>query len=443
MLTNLGPGSNNALLYIGEDAPSPSAMHQVSLLGNSGGLSAVQVSNDWKRVYVAGNQPYSYAGYDIANLKSGPLWQVDQANNPISPDCVDIHASNAAVGRGIPGELVYFGCMGTHNGNREAMVIATQQDNLNVWPQTVWLGTGSVMGGITVGFTTSGFLRVFAIGTRPTTTGSEVFITSFDGYDGSMVGSVVLTADNFAEQFHQSVDLVLVEVALDGIGVLTRTDLVAVTYSDSPGLKKTFLWKLDPDNLKITDWREVPAPPLAKDGMFATALAVQPLETNLTNILIPGEIFLATLVAVSNTPSPTPAQPTPTPSGAGTVAWAYIYRLNPDWVTARDIEVIKDSYISSMWSGDGDLYFAGHTTRIFGPGNLYGTPKPGFSPDYDAFLGKSEGVVDRRRWTVTFDTTANSATPLNNFGYAGYGAKKGYIVGNDWYTSYVVEYPVY
>ncbi len=217
----------------------------------------------------------------------------------------------------------------------------------------------------------------------------------------------------------------LIDVPLDGLGVSRSTELVAATYSDSPGADKTFLWKLDPSTLQVKDWREVPAPSLATNGMFATALAVQPLEANGLGILIPGEVFLATQIGVS--------------SGGGTVPWGYIYRLNPDRVTAQNIEVVKEAFISSMWSEEGDLYFAGSTTRTFPPGSLFGTPKPGFSPDYDAFLGKSEGIVNSRRWMLTFNTTGTQ----NNFGYGGYGAKKGFIVGSDTNTFYVIEYPVY
>jgi hypothetical protein len=139
----------------------------------------------------------------------------------------------------------------------------------------------------------------------------------------------------------------------------------------------------------------------------------------------PGEVFLATLTAVSD--------------GGRTIPWGYIYRLNPDRVTANSIDVVKEAFISSLWSEDGDLYFAGMTTRTFPPGNLFGIPKAGSLPDYDAFLGKSEGVFNSRRWMLTY----NSKGVENNSGYCGYGAKKAYIVGSDSSTFYVVEYPVY
>jgi hypothetical protein len=159
--------------------------------------------------------------------------------------------------------------------------------------------------------------------------------------------------------------------------------------------------------------------------MFATAIAVQALETNGRGIVIPGEVFMAALVEVID--------------GGRTVPWTYIYRLNPDWVTASDIEVVKEAYISSLWSEEGDLYFAGMTTRTFPPGNLFGVPKPGPNPDFDAFLGKSEGIFNRRRWMLNYNTTGVE----HNSGYGGYGATRAYIVGSDANTFYVVEYPVY
>jgi hypothetical protein len=437
MLTNLGAGSNNALLYVGEDAPTQGSTHLINRSGRDGDLLAVKASWNQTRVYVAGGEisgaspthgPYAYAGYDIANLNSGPIWQVGNATTSASQDCVDIHASDLLTGAGRE-TYAYFGCMGTHNGAREAVVIATQEDNKPLWQQPMWLGPGSVIDGVTAGIVELGdghaqFL-VFAIGTRPTATGTEVFITSLDIFDGHQVGSVVLTAPGFNEQIHRAVDLVLIDVPLDSLGTTTTTELVAATYSDPPGADKTFLWKLDPQTLQVKDWREVPVPSLATNGMFATALAVQPLEINGLNIVIPGEVFLATMTAVKD--------------GGRTVPWGYIYRLNPNRVTASPIEVVKEAFISSLWSEEGDLYFAGMTTRTFPPGNLLGIPKPGASPDYDAFLGKSEGIVNRRRWMITF----NSPGAQNNSGYGGYGAKKGYIVGSDSSIFYVVEYAVY
>lgn len=436
MLTNLGTGSTNTLLYVGEDAPAQGATSSIPRSGKNGDLLAVGVAWGWKRLYVAGGDisgmgtasgPYAYAGYDITNLAAGPVWQVGNATNVASQDCLDIKTTGLGSGGGIAGSFAYLGCMGTHNGAREAVVIAIQEDNTLLWQQPAWLGAGSVIRGVTadvVEVPGGVQLLVFAIGTRPTANGTEVFITSLDMEDGHQVASVVLTAPGFTEQFHQAVDLVLVDTALGSNSF--STDLVAATYSDPPGPDKTFLWKLRPWPLQVLDSREVPVPQLAINGMFATALAVQPLEDNLSNISIPGEVFLAAQTTVVD--------------GGRTVPWGYIYRLNPDRVTVHsNIELVKEAFISSLWSEDGDLYFAGSTTRTFPPGNLFGNSKPGANPDYDAFLGKSEGIINTRRWMVTFNTPGTQ----NNSGYGGYGAKKGYIVGSDLTTFYVVEYPVY
>jgi hypothetical protein len=159
--------------------------------------------------------------------------------------------------------------------------------------------------------------------------------------------------------------------------------------------------------------------------MYATAaIAVQPLEYAGPNLQIPAEVFVAAQTT-ANDPNPTP--------------WAYIFRLTPpDRVTATNIDVIKDAVVTSLWSEDSDLYFAGSTTRTFSPGDPVGVPKPGASPDFDAFLGKSEGVASSRRWMVGFDTMG-----ANNSGYGTYGNTKGYILGSDPTNFYIVQYPVY
>jgi hypothetical protein len=408
-------------------------------LGIDGGLNAVRVSNDWTRVYVAGGDssganpnptrgPYAYAAYDLKNLSSGPLWKV-LGSDATSPDGVAIYASSASSPAGIPGEPVYFGCMGTRAGAREAMVIATQQNNLPIWNQPTWLGPGTSMRGVTglyISLNAAPLLRIFAITNRPKAApaiGTDVLITSIDAENGQEIRSVVLTAPGFTESFHAAVDLVLIDVPSGGSS--TSTDLVVATYSDPPGPDKTFLWKLDPQTLDVKDWREVPVPSLATNGMFATALAVQPLEDNGNGIRIPGEVFLATQIVVANS--------------GGNNLWAYIYRLNPDRVTVHsNIEVVKEAHITRLWSEDGDLYFAGLTTRMFPLGSLFGTSKPGVHPDFDVFLGKSEGIINSRRWMRTYDTHGE-----NDSGLGGYGAKKGYIVGSGLNSFYVVEYPVY
>jgi len=423
MLTGLGSGSTNALLYIGEDAPAKVSEHSIPRLGSDGDLLAVRTAGN--RLYVAGgdlsrpnpSRPYAFAGYDTGNLGVGPVWQVSGSANPIQ-DCVDIHVLDFA----------YFGCMGTHNGAREAIVIATKKDGTSAWqqPQPAWLGAGSVIRGLTAGVIEGSQgvpVQVFAIGTRPNRNGREVFITSFDAFDGPLIKSAGLSAPGFNEQFHEPVDLVLVDF-VNNTGTRS-TDLVAVTYSDPPGADKTFLWKLDPQTLQVKDWREVPAPPLAQNGMFATALAAQSLEDNTGRVTIPGEVFLATTSSVLD--------------GGRTVPWGYIFRLNPDRVTANQIDVVKEAFISTLWSEDGDLYFAGMTTRTFPPGNLLGIPKAGSLPDYDAFLGKSEGVFNSRRWMLSY----NSKGVENNSGYCGSGANKAYIVGSDSSAFYVIEYQVY
>ena len=204
------------------------------------------------------------------------------------------------------------------------------------------------------------------------------------------------------------------------------TDLVVATFGDSPGVKRTFVWKVDPVTLQVADFREVSAPALASSGIYATALAVQIREDNGIGTIIPGEIFLAATAAVT--------------SGGGTVPWAYIFRLNPDRVTVHStIDVVKEAQITSLWSAEGDLYFCGGTTRTFPTGNLTGVAKPGFSPDYDAFIGKSEGVVNTRRWIATF----NATSPQNNLGYCWADFGRAFMVTSDSAAFYIVEFKVY
>lgn len=423
MLTGLGAGSVNALLYVGEDAPVPGQMRQIARSGSGGDLRAVQLNANRTRALVAGGDasgpvPFAFAAFDVANLGTGPFTQAGATNPPIS-NCVAIAFSTIKD---------YFGCTQTQSGAGEAVVAATNPDDVS---NTIWrtsLGSGSSINGMTYGFpyVSYGYVneRVFAVATRPNANpslGNEVFVTSLDADDGHQVLTAVLTAPGFSEPFHRGVDVVLVETVYS-----TSSDLVVATYSDSPGSKKTFVWKLDPNTLQIKDWREVPAPALAVDGMFATALAVQILENNGSGINIPGEIFLATTVAVS--------------SGGGTVPWGYIYRMNPDRVTVHSlIEVVKEAQITSLWSGDGDLYFCGGTTRTFPPGNLLGISKPGYAPDYDAFIGKSEGVINTRRWITTF----NAASTQNDLGYCWYDSGKAFMVTSDPTSFFVVEFPVY
>jgi subtilisin family serine protease len=430
MLTGLGAGSVNRLLYVGEEAPSRGPAHIFPRAGTSGDLRAVRVANDWTRVYVAGGElsggggrPYGYAAYEPENVDSGPRWQVTQTANGEALDCSDIHASYASVGGGISGEPAYFACMGTHNGTREAAVVAAQQNNVPLWPGPTWLGPGSTIGGLTADYP----LRVFVTGTRPIqgATGTEAFVASIDTETGVQVGSVVLRGTGFAEQFHRAVDLALVELALNSSGTSTEFDLVALTGSDPPGPDKTFLWRLDPGTLQIEDFRELPPPPLATNGMFPAAIAAQPLEANGVGIVVPGEVFVAGRVAVAD--------------GLTFGPWGYIYRLAADRVTGTNIDVVKDAFLTSLWSEDGDLYFGGMTNRSFAPGDLFGIRKPGANPDYDALLGKSEGTVNGRRWVVTYDTAAKTW----NSGYLGSGAKRAFVVGSDQETFYVVSFRVY
>jgi subtilisin family serine protease len=426
MLTGLGAGSGNRLLYVGEDAPAPGPQRQIVRQG--GRLSVVEPSADGTRVYVGGDDVAGgtspLAAFDTASLGSGPLWSLALPGIPADAECIDIRAGELPVGSPTGGRGAYAACMGTHLGAREAFVVATQEDGKAVWPQPAWLGPGTAIAGVT-GEITSTNLRVYTIGTRPSAgsaNATEVFVASLDADDGHVVNTVPLTAPGFSEPFHQAVDLVLVEVANPGGS--HSTELVAATYSDPPGADKTFLWKLDPDTLQVTASAQLPDPQLATNGMFATALAVQPLEENGSGIRIPAEVFLATQVGVAS------------PNG-GTEPWAYLYRLNADRVTAQAIDVVKDAHVSRLSSQDGDLYFAGITTRTFAPGDVLGTRKPGPLPDFDVFIGKSEGVFSSRRWMRTFGSAGHDS------GHGAYGREKAYIASEDANTLSLVQHPVY
>lgn len=423
MLTGLGAGSVNALLYVGEDAPAPGQVRQIGRPGSGGDLRAVQLDANRNHALVAGGDaagpvPFAFAAFDIANLAGGASTQGAAANPPVS-NCVAVAASSTNS---------FFGCTQGTGAATEAVVIATPANNLSTIAWRTPLGAGSSLNGLTYGFayvyTAHGNERVFAVATRPRaapSTGTEVFVTLLDADDGHAVASTVLTASGFSEPFHRGVDVVLIETVTS-----VSTDLVVATFGDSPGAKRTFVWNIDPVTLQIRDSREIPVPSLAVNGMYATALAVQIREDNGSGVVVPGEIFLAATVAVS--------------SGGGTVPWAYIFRLNPDRVTVHStIDVVKEAQIASLWSAEGDLYFCGGTTRTFPPGNLNGIAKPGFAPDYDAFIGKSEGVVNTRHWIATF----NATSPQNNLGYCWADFGKAYMVTSDSAAFYIVEFRVY
>jgi serine protease len=422
----LGAGSRNALLYVGEDTPSPGFAFQRPVDPNRNErMNAVRISYDGTRVHVAGGDtgttvsphgPFSSGGLNAANLGAGLLWSVDPASDPLAAGCkhVEVYTPFGT-------DSAFYACMGNNGGTRQAMVIGRDNAGAVTWGPS-WLGTDTWVGGVSYDDTDFFNPRLLVIAGRNGTTpqiGSEVFVTAFNAQTGAQVGTTTLTATGFTETYHSPVDVVF-----DG------TNVIAATFSDpSNSPDKTFIWKLSPQNLNVLAFWQLPTPSLAINGVVATALAVQPEEAHPTIArTIPAEVFLAARTQVQE--------------GGGSTTWGHLYRLNAARTGVHsniEIEVVKDAWISSMWSEDGDLYFGGSTTRTYPPGSLYGAKKTGWVKDWDAFVSKTEGISNRRRWIRTFNTSGTE----HNFGHGGYGNKKAYIISSDYWTHHVNEYQVY
>ena len=182
-----------------------------------------------------------------------------------------------------------------------------------------------------------------------------------------------LTISGFSEPCHVGVDLVLLDVPVSPGSPTTRTELVAASYADPSGADRTFLWRIDPIALQVESWGEV-SPPQSADparGMYATALAVDPYETNGGTIRRPGHVFLTTQIRRSGQAS----DPTTGP-------WAYLYRLDNNLVAAHPIEALPRAVITSLWCDQGDVFYGGLESAS---GN--------FRADTELFLRKNEGVT--------------------------------------------------
>lgn len=419
-LTQLGQGSRNALLYVGDDVPrleqsflravDPAKAERLNAVTPLG--ARIHIAGGDTHAAVVPHGPFSAGALERIDFSLGLRWSVDPSADPLSSGCKDVE-----VGAPISGPRVYYACMGNNAGVRQPVLLARDNAGAIVLGPT-WLGPGSAVGGVAYEDADIFNPRVFVIAGRertPPLTGTEVFVAAYHAESGALLASATLSAAGFSETHHAPVDVVF-----DGANV------IAATYSDEPLLDKTFVWKLDAQSLNVVSFWQLPAPSVALEGIAATALAVQRAESGPGTIFNPAEVFLAAQVAV--------AVP-----GGGTTPWGYLYRLNSTRSGVHsNIEVVKDAWIDSLWSSEGDLYFGGSTTRTFPSGSLYGAPKAG-TRDWDAFVGKTEGTVGRRRWLRSFNTSGTA----NNFGHGGYGASRAYIIGSDPVTHYVNDYVVY
>ena len=267
-------------------------------------------------------------------------------DEPSDLDCADISASELTT-PGVSGRYVFFGCTDTRS--RTAVVVATQEDNAEQWRST--LEPGSVLAGVTDGVVEDFGLTVYALTTE--LDGSrcpQTWVSELDLETGAVLRRMPLTAPGFSEPCHAGVDLVLLEVPVSPGSSTTRTELVAASYADPPGADRTFLWRIDPIALQVESWGEV-SPPASADparGMYATALAVDPYETNGGTIRRPGHVFLTTQIRRSGPAS----DPTTGP-------WAYLYRLDDSLVAAHPIESVPRAVITSLWCDQGDVFYGG------------------------------------------------------------------------------------
>ncbi len=197
MLTALGAGSPNALLYVGEDAPSPSQVRRLPQTGGDGFLRAVHWDGYPARRQVllaggddAGPTPFAFATVGETALSNGPLTQGNVT--PAVSSCTAISVSPSAN---------FFGCMRPIAGGREAVVVATGPASIALPRWLASLGPASSIDDITYGYqyVSLGQVneRVYAVVTRPRAApanGSEVVVFWLDTETGQQVGSLVLTA---------------------------------------------------------------------------------------------------------------------------------------------------------------------------------------------------------------------------------------------------------
>jgi subtilisin family serine protease len=421
MLLDLGTGSTNALLYVGDATP---ALGTTRPLAATGKLNAVRISADRTTLYVAGNDQFSQGPFAFASIATASFAAAQlQLGNPTPPvtHCLSVADS---------GTIAYYGCEKTANGTREAVVVATEMANASQIRWQTPLGPDTTIATLKYGyvFVAQSQLkeRVFVLVNKqrtPPLVGSEVEVVALDTETGAILERLPLNVPGFQEDFHRGVGLVVIETATS-----QKSELVVATLSDPPGADKTFLWRIDPDQgtgtLRIGASAELPASQLALNGHFATSLASQWREDNGNGIVIPAEVFLATSASVRD--------------GTRTTPWAYIYKLRPDRISATEIDVIKDATVTNLSAEDSDLFFCGATSRTFPIDNIAGIPKPVGSANFDAFLGKSEGGIATRHWMLTMPAPSTG----NRLGYCTYDAGNAYV-GIDGGEPTIVEIPVY
>lgn len=419
MLTDLGAGSINALLYVGEAAPAFGATRTLALTGK---LNAVQLSADRTALYLAGGDQSGQGPFAFASLPTSAVASSQIRVGSLAPPVT--HCGGASDS----GTIAYYACERTLNNSREAVVVATDMADISRLRWQLPLGPGTSVASLKYGyvFVAQSRLieRVFVLVTKtrtPPLGGTEVEVIALDTETGDIKERLLLSVQGFQEDFHRGAGLVVVETQTS-----LSSELVVATLSDPPGANKTFLWRIESSlgSMRLVASAELPASVLAQNGHFATSLAVQRREDNGSGLVLPAEVFLATSALVRD--------------GTRTTPWAYIFKLRSDRISATEIDVVKDALVTNLWSEDSDLYFCGATTRTFPLDNVAGIPKPDASPSNEAFLGKSEGSNGTRRWMVT----TGGATAGSRLGYCTYDVGKAYV-GVDGGEPTIVEIPVY
>jgi subtilisin family serine protease len=418
MLSDLGAGSNNALLFLGEDTPTKLAEYSTPKSPNDPRqVAKIRVSHDGTRLYVAGSGAFAYAAFDTSNIAAGPIWRVAQ-NAPLDIACNDIYSSGASAVGG-KGEVVYFGCTGNATGGRGAMIVSTQNNHVDQWPQPFLFGAGTTLTGIAEAYIDNVGGRVFALTTKSVGGCVQTDITAIDADSGMQVASAPLIAAGFSEACNAGVGIVPVETP-DGHGG-TSVRLVAASSADPPGPDKAFLWRINPVTLAVEEWSEVTSSILADPakGMFATALAVQPYEGAAGyNVQQPPVVFLSTAFLVDPKYGP----------GESGIRSA-VYRLDSTFVHGSRIKELGRIMLDDLWAENGDLFWSGLQSN----GGTFGA-------DSAVIIGMSEGVYfSPGRWTLTSDRT----DPLGIRGVSTFGSRDAYIVTESSSTIHVAQYVAY
>jgi hypothetical protein len=413
MLLDLGPGSDNALLFIGEDTPVAGVAHTRPRSDES--ISAGSVSSDGSRLYLAGSGSFPFGAIDTRNLAAGPLWV---APAPLAKDlaCTDVEIPTDDE-QTLPEAAAYFACTGPHPDGRRALVVATREDQSSVWSGPSLLPVGSAMNGITDAFSEDFGPRLYALTTEPAGSCHQPVVYMLSTASGAVLGRQPLEDSGFTEPCHQGVDLVVAETR--GQNGTTQYDLVVTTYADPSGADSTFVWWLDPTTLGVEAWGELPAPAGAdgSEGMFATAIAAQPLERR-ANVEQAGEVFVSTQY-VADAPPGNPI--------SGTVA--DVYRLDSTLVSGRAIDERRRMTITSLVADDGDVFYGG-----------LASVSNGFGSDSRLYLAKSEGVTFQpRRWTMV----AADADPLGVRGLVTIADGRIYVVSTGSTTLTVTQHITY